>query len=128
LFSFSFRPDLSGSPGGNYGFGLVSIEENELTADFLLSKPVSRGSINHQAAGCPGCLTLTNLLYGSAVSLQLLFSRAAVHLMSALCFNTIKHRYFPIVLPECGLIISLLVKRVRSVTPFSLGLALALIS
>src|SRR5512139_1321903 len=27
---------------GNYGFGLVSVEENELTADFLLSKPVSR--------------------------------------------------------------------------------------
>ena len=30
---------------GNYGFGLVSIEESELTADFLLSKPVSRAQV-----------------------------------------------------------------------------------
>ena len=29
----------------NYGFGLVSIEESELTADFLLSKPVSRSQV-----------------------------------------------------------------------------------
>ncbi|MEI2692216.1 MAG: hypothetical protein V9H69_21915 [Anaerolineae bacterium] len=29
----------------NYGFGLVSIEESELTADFLLSKPVSRTQV-----------------------------------------------------------------------------------
>src|SRR4030066_75666 len=30
---------------GNYGFGLVSIEESELTADFLLSKPISRTQV-----------------------------------------------------------------------------------
>ena len=29
----------------NYGFSLVSIEERELTADFLLPKPISRGRI-----------------------------------------------------------------------------------
>ncbi len=31
---------MPGSQAGNYGFGLVSIEESELTADFLLTKPV----------------------------------------------------------------------------------------
>ena len=36
---------MPGDPGGNYGFGLVSIEESELTADFLLSKPVSRAQV-----------------------------------------------------------------------------------
>src|SRR4030042_2954769 len=30
---------------GNAGFGLVSIEENEMTADFLLTKPVSRSKV-----------------------------------------------------------------------------------
>ena len=36
----------------NYGFSLVSIEETEWTADFLLSKPVSRkADHDQQAAG-----------------------------------------------------------------------------
>ncbi len=39
----------------NYGFGLVSVEESEWTADFLLAKPVSRTKImTSQAAGGPG--------------------------------------------------------------------------
>ncbi len=47
----------------NYGFGLVSIEENELTADFLLAKPVGRGRImtSKLLAALTG-LTITNLV------------------------------------------------------------------
>lgn len=41
-FVFIFAQLCLAIQAGNYGFGLVSVEENELTADFLLTKPVSR--------------------------------------------------------------------------------------
>jgi len=44
-FVFLFVQLCLAIQAGNYGFGLVSIEESELTADFLLSKPVSRGQV-----------------------------------------------------------------------------------
>src|SRR3989337_694223 len=44
-FIFLFVQLCLAIQAGNYGFGLVSIEESELTADFLLSKPVSRGQV-----------------------------------------------------------------------------------
>ena len=41
-FIFIFIQLCLAIQAGNYGFGLVSVEESELTADFLLTKPVSR--------------------------------------------------------------------------------------
>src|SRR4030066_59435 len=41
-FIFMFVQLCLAIQASNYGFGLVSVEESELTADFLLSKPVSR--------------------------------------------------------------------------------------
>ena len=47
----------------NYGFGLVSVEEGELTADFLLSKPVSRAQVlTSKLLAALASLTLTNLV------------------------------------------------------------------
>ena len=45
-FIFMFVQLCLAIQAGNYGFGLVSVEENELTADFLLSKPVSRAQVS----------------------------------------------------------------------------------
>ena len=46
----------------NYGFSLVSIEERELTADFLLAKPVGRGKIlTAKLLAAIASLTITNL-------------------------------------------------------------------
>src|SRR4030065_2600173 len=44
-FIFIFVQLCLSIQAGNYGFGLVSIEESELTADFLLRKPVSRSQL-----------------------------------------------------------------------------------
>ena len=41
-FVFLFCQVLLAIQAANYGFSLVSIEERELTADFLLAKPVAR--------------------------------------------------------------------------------------
>ena len=44
-FLFVFVQLCLAIQASNYGFGLVSVEESELTADFLLSKPVSRRQV-----------------------------------------------------------------------------------
>ena len=47
----------------NYGFSLVSIEERELTADFLLAKPVGRPKIlTSKLLSAISGLTITNIV------------------------------------------------------------------
>lgn len=109
---------------GNCGFGLVSVEESELTADFLLSKPVSRAQV------------LTSKLLAALVNLTLTNLVVWVVTFAAIELFRGKHDYeprtlllllgsiilFQLFFLSVGLVISLLVKRVRSVTPYGLGL------
>ena len=44
-FVYLFLQILLAIQAANYGFGLVSVEERELTADFLLTRPVTRSQI-----------------------------------------------------------------------------------
>ena len=108
-----------------YGFGLVSVEEREWTADFLLSKPVTRSRIltSKLLAALAG-LTITNLTIWVSSFVFINLSRGdrpfdagnlAVLLASILPFQ--------LFFLGVGLMISLLVKRVRSVIPYSMGLA-----
>jgi len=112
----------------NYGFSLVSIEETEWTADFLLSKPVGRTQI------------MTSKLLAALTSLAI--TNAALWVSSFLFINIFRDRYDfqvkPLVLLllsmvvlqlfflSVGMVISLLVKRIRSVTPYSMGLVFGL--
>ncbi|MBI4315164.1 MAG: ABC transporter permease subunit, partial [Chloroflexi bacterium] len=62
-FIFLFVQLCLAIQASNYGFGLVSIEESELTADFLLSKPVSRTQVlTSKLLAALTSLTLTNLV------------------------------------------------------------------
>lgn len=67
----------------NYGFGLVSMEERELTADFLLSKPVSRQQIlTSKLLAVLICLTITN-----AVTWISTFAALALFSQGRPCFS-----------------------------------------
>ena len=73
-FLFIFVQLCLAIQASNYGFGLVSVEESELTADFLLTKPVSRGAGAHQqnaggAAAC--CITDVVVWAGSLLAIAL---------------------------------------------------------
>src|SRR4030066_1757004 len=73
-FTFVFVQLCLAIQAGNYGFGLVSIEENELTADFLLSKPVSRTQmLTSKLLAAFTSLIITDLVISvsSIVSIQL---------------------------------------------------------
>src|SRR5271169_5845053 len=60
-FIFLFVQICLAIQAANYGFSLVSVEESEWTADFLLTKPVKRTRIlTSKLAAAVVCLTITN--------------------------------------------------------------------
>lgn len=109
----------------NYGFSLVSVEERDLTADFLLAKPVGRTNIltTKFLAALTG-LTITNLVvWISSFVFINLYRDGRVYETKPLLMLLGSIVVFQLVFLALGVLISLLVRRVRSVTPFSMGLA-----
>lgn len=109
----------------NYGFSMVSIEERELTADFLLAKPVGRSRIltSKFLAALSG-LTITNLVvWISSYGFIQLFKGDRTYEGKPLLLLLLSIIVFQLFFLTVGLVISLLVKRVRSVTPYSMALA-----
>jgi ABC-2 type transport system permease protein len=123
-FLFVFIQLCLAIQAGNYGFGLVSIEESELTADFLLSKPVSRGQVlTGKLLAAVGSLLLTELVVWAATFLSIgLYASDLDYRLETLILLLVSMLILQAFFLSVGLMISLLVKRVRSVTPYSLGL------
>lgn len=123
-FIFLFVQLCLAIQAGNMGFGLVSIEESELTADFLLSKPVSRGQILHGKLFAAGMvLLITDLVVWTSSFIAIpLFRSGNSYEPRTLVILLLSLIPFQLFFLSIGLLISLIVKRVRSVTPYSLGL------
>jgi ABC-2 type transport system permease protein len=112
----------------NYGFSLVSIEETEWTADFLLSKPVGRTRIMTAkllASAAALALTAVVTCY-SSLMIVILFSGGRAIDLKNMILLLVSIPFFQFFFLSVGMLISLLVKRVRSVTPFSMGLVFGL--
>ena len=124
-FLFLFSQICLAIQASNYGFGLVSLEERDMTADFLLTKPVKRSTI------------MTSKLLAAVASL--LVTDAVIWISSFVCINLFKGgraysnqtlilllvSVFPFewFFLSVGILVSLLMRRVRSVTPLSMALA-----
>jgi len=123
-FIFLFVQLCLAIQASNYGFGLVSIEESELTADFLLSKPVSRTQVlTSKLLAALTSLTITNLVvWMSSFVAIALFHGDYEYETSTLLLLLFSIIIFQLFFLSVGLLISLLVKRVRNITPYGLGL------
>lgn len=123
-FLFLFVQLCLAIQAGNYGFGLVSIEENELTADFLLSKPVSRSQVlTSKLLAAGASLLITNLVVWITSLLSItLFRDGRAYDARTLFLLLFSIGIFQLFFLSVGLVVSLLVKRIRSVTPYGLGL------
>jgi len=123
-FIFLFAQVCLAIQAGNYGFGLVSVEETELTADFLVSKPVSRMQImDSKLLAAFTSLTITNLVVWASTFISIhLFKGSRTYDLNALLLLLASIVIFQLFFLSLGLVISLLVRRVRSVTPYSLAL------
>jgi ABC-2 type transport system permease protein len=124
-FIFIFIQLCLAIQAANYGFGLVSIEESELTADFLLSKPVSRWQVmNSKLLAALTSLLITDLVVWMVSFTCLLAVRGSrTYDARTLFLLFLSLVIFQLFFLSVGLVVSLLVKRVRSVTPYALGLA-----
>ncbi|MGI6366846.1 MAG: ABC transporter permease subunit [Anaerolineae bacterium] len=125
---FVFVQLCLGIQGANYGLGLVSREETELTADFLLTRPVTRVRLMTQkllAASAALWITALVVTIGSLAAVALFRDGAAVppRPLAALLLSV---PLFQHVFLALGLVLSLLMHRVRSVPPLSLALVFAL--
>ncbi len=124
-FLFLFCQICAAIQASNYGFSLVSLEERELTADFLLAKPVSRTKIlTSKLLSALTGLLITDIIFwiGSFICINL-FRGGKSYATKPLVLLLLSIVIFQLFFLAVGLLISLLVKRVRSVTPFSMGLA-----
>jgi ABC-2 type transport system permease protein len=127
-FIFLFCQLCLAIQASNYGVGLVSIEESELTADFLLSKPVSRTQVlTSKLLAALTSLTITNLVvWVTSFAAISLFREEREYEAGTLLLLLFSIVIFQLFFLSVGLVISLLVKRVRSVTPYGLGLGFGL--
>jgi ABC-2 type transport system permease protein len=123
-FVFLFVQLCLAIQAANYGFSMVSIEEREWTADFLLTKPVKRSQIltSKLLAALSG-LTVTNVIvWAGSFGFLALFTAGSTYAATPLVLLLLSIVVFQLFFLSVGLVVSLLVKRIRSVTPYAMGL------
>jgi len=124
-FIYLFVQILLSIQAANYGFGLVSVEERELTADFLLAKPVARPQImTSKLLAAMASLAITQIVvWASTFGFLNAFKGDQTYDANILLRLLLGLIVFQLFFLTVGLVISLLVKRVRSVTPYAMALA-----
>lgn len=124
-FTFAMVQLALSVQAANYGFSILSIEEREFTADFLITKPVSRQQIL-LAKFLAACfiLTLTNLVtwVGAFTAIEWFRDGKAYDTDSLVALlSTVA--LFQLFYISVGMFLSLLMKRIRNVLSFSLSIA-----
>ena len=124
-FLFLFVQVILAIQAAAYGFGLVSVEERDMTADFLLTRPVTRRQIlTAKLLAAFTALTITNLVvWVDSFVLINIFRGGKEYDGRTLLLLLSSIVVFQLFFLSVGVVISLLVKRVRSVTPYAMGLA-----
>ena len=109
----------------NYGFSILSVEEREFTADYLMSKPVSRKQILIAKFGASFLtLIITNLVIWLSTFIAIeMFKDGKTYDADKIVLLLSTIVVFQLFFLCLGMFISVCVKRVRSVLSFSLGLA-----
>lgn len=122
-FTFSFIQIMIALQAANYGYSLVSVEERELTADFLLAKPVGRVKI----LSLKLLAALTALLFTDVVLWIASFTAVKTwagdrpYDSDTLAMVLLTAFFLQLFFLVVGLAISLMVKKIPSVTAISLG-------
>jgi len=123
-FIFLFVQVCLAIQAANYGFGLVSVEEREWTADFLLAKPVGRPQIltSKLLAALSGLLITDIVVWVSSFAFIQLFKGDRTYDTQTLVLLLLSIVPFQLFFLAVGLVVSLLMKRIRSVTPYAMAL------
>lgn len=111
----------------NLGTSIISKEVREKTADFLLTKPVTRTTIiTAKLMAALASLVITNILYITAASIMVFqvmlddFSYKIFLMLSLTMF------FVQLIFLAIGFVLSVLIPKMKSVLPVSLGVVFAL--
>lgn len=112
----------------NYGFHILSVEERELTADFLLSKPISRSKIIiSKFLAVLTSLTIVNLIiWASTFAALNLFKGDQVIDFGPVVLVLLTITFFQLTFLGIGMVVSVSIKKVSSVLSFSMALGFGL--
>ena len=122
-FDFSFIQIMISIQAANYGYSLISIEERELTADFLLAKPIPRYKIlTSKLFAAIGALWITFavMCISSLIAVHT-FAQGRSYDVGILAKILISALFLQLFFLTVGLAVSLMMKKVSSVISVSLG-------
>lgn len=127
VFTFVFIELFLAIQAANLGFGVLSEEERDLTADFLMTKPVSRFSILvSKFSAAMTAIIITNIATWGATFLTIeLFKDGNAYEPAAIAWMLSSVFFFQLLYLSVGMFISVCVKKVRSVLSFSMAIAFA---
>lgn len=122
-FTFSFIQIMIAMQAANYGYSLVSVEERDLTADFLLAKPVARVKILtiKLLAALTALLVTDVVLWISSFTAVNTWAGDRPYDTGTLTMVLLTAFFLQLFFLAVGLAVSLLMKKVPSVTAISLG-------
>jgi len=124
-FTFSFAQLGLAVQSANHGFGVLSVEERELTADFLMTKPVSRDKIIlSKIMASIVSFIITNSVIGvfSLWAVEL-FKEGQTYEVGRVIRLLATMVLFQLFFLGVGMLVSVSVKKIRSVISYSMGLA-----
>lgn len=112
----------------NYGFNTLSVEERELTADFLLSKPVKRKKIiiSKFLAALTSLTIINAFVWISSLASIYLFNANSDYSLNNVIILLTSIIFFQLFFLSIGMLISVSIKKISSVLSFSMALALGL--
>lgn len=128
VFIFPFIQLTIAIQASNYGFSMLSVEERELTADFLMSKPVSRRRIFiSKFLAVFTVIAFTNAMTWGATFLSLyLFDNGNPYDSDKIILFLSTVIVFQLFFVSIGMFVSVIVPKIRSVLSYSMAFAFGL--
>jgi ABC-2 type transport system permease protein len=110
----------------NLGTSIVSKEVREKTADFLLTKPVTRTTVlTNKLLAALVSIMITNVFYIAAASFMAFQTKTEDFSYSTFLLLSLTMFFVQLIFLALGIIISVLVPRIKSVLSISLGTVFA---
>ena len=121
-FLFTFILICGAVQAMNLGVGILSAEVREKTADFLLVKPVTRHKvITSKLLAALTSIVITNILYLVATIIRINALKSDDYSLKLLILISLSLFFVQLIFIALGFIISVIVKKIKSVLPVSLG-------
>lgn len=125
-YSLTFIVLIGAIQAMNIGVSIVSKEVREKTADFLLTKPVTRTTIvTAKLAAAFVSLVLTNIVYGAAALLMASQVKLEDYSLQTFVLLSLSLLFVQLIFLALGIVISVIVRKIKSVLTVSLATVFA---